>query len=169
MNIKEKLGNNEILSIYLREHNNRKGPDFYLLKRFLRKKKEKYILSLDSQEIDNIIMPHHFFCDCNHRFNLKGIIWRRFGGLKLREVYSKIDSKYSMNNPTCWGKIQTQLFLVHKKKSNIILCLGRPAYFSSNYFALKNKKDKLYLIDGFHRLIALKLNKNKKLRFILLR
>jgi hypothetical protein len=103
MKILNEIDKEELLKDYLEKNQRIKGPDYHSLRRILQKDNVCCSISLNPEEIENIILPHHFFCNCNHKINLKGIIYQRFGGLTLDEATQGIKSKktYPKKYPVC--------------------------------------------------------------------
>jgi len=174
MKILKNLSSREILKIYLEENNRIKGPDYKQIKRVIRKKKSGYLVNLTKKEIEEIIMVNHFLCNCNYYFNFKGMVLRKFAGLNLKQVFLKIvkDEKYPKKYLVCWERINKQKNLLEqKKRSTIFLSQGRPFFFDLSYFGADKQESKLFLVDGFHRLVALMFLKNKSniLKFVLIK
>jgi len=174
METTKQISKEKALSIYLKENGNIKGPDYKHYKRILKKYNKAYLVELNIKELENITMSNHFLCNCKNFFNIKGIIWENFGGLKLKDLVSKIlsNKQYPKKYPICWNKIEIQKKLLLKNTKNTIsLVQGKPSSFNLSYIGLKNIKENLYLIDGFHRLIALVITQKipNNLRFILVK
>lgn len=173
MKILKNIAKKELLRIYLKENKGVKGPDYGFIKRILYKSKEVYFIELNEAEIENIIVPNHFLCNCNNNYDCRGIVWKSFGGKSLKKVFNyinKVRNNFPSKFPICWGKIKLQRKLLIKNKSTIFVSQGRPLFFNLSYFGLR-RINSIFLIDGFHRLMAYESfkKKPKNLRFILVK
>ncbi len=168
MIVGKKINDDEILKLYEMENNGIKDVDYNILKKHLKKRKAKYYVELTFSEVLKIIMPHHQFCNSKLKLTFKGFIWKHFGGLTLKKVIQKFDDKYKNNYPICWEKVEVQSNL--QNNTTIFLSKGKPSTFDLNYFPFHNKKNELYLLDGFHRLVSIGMKKTriKKYKFILM-
>jgi len=174
MKIVRRLSRQESLEIYLRENANIRGPGYRLVKRVFGRSRSGYLVKFNQKEIEKIIMPNPFFCNCGNHFSLREMGWKIFAGLNLKELFLKIASNkaYALKYPLCWEKVELQRKLLLKgKQSTIFLSKGRPLFFSFSYIGMTRGKNNIFLVEGFHRLLALMLLKCKPhtLRFILIK
>jgi len=155
MKVLSKTKKEDFLKKYL-EENKSKGPDYFYVKGILKGKKIS-LIKLTIEEIKEIIMPYHYFCEYSSSiFPLKKINFSNFGGKALKFICLKVDQKYEKKYTGCFYKINIQKELIKKKGlRTVIHSRGKPNNSMLSFIFNKDDKDKLYLVDGFHRLVAL--------------
>lgn len=144
------------------------------IKNISKLKNKKWILAkLNLEELKNIILPNHWFCGCNRGsfFNIKNYVFHKFGGKELKEAYKEIkEDTFKKRYPKCFEKIKIQEQLINKNLGKIILHQGQP-HKSMSSLEIYVPQKRLFLIDGFHRCIAImnpKIKKSKVITYIAL-